>query len=367
MVTWPGTLLRFGLPVRSRSRAGRWRADVAVAWRAFWTTRLLVWVAGARRARGRGASPCRADGLRPGRADAAYGPFGDTLVAPGGALGQRLVPRDRQQRLRPGSAHARSSRSTRGCQGARRRRCSPGSRCRAPASSPRWPSLHRLARLELGDEAARLAVLALALFPGSLFFSAVYSRVAVPAALGRRGLRGAHRTAGPRRRASSARWRRRPAAPGSCCSCRWRSCGGSSPGHACATRSRWRSSRSGLAVVLRVPRARRAATPRRRFARRRRGTASSPGRSSASGTGSSPRCDGVRQLRRTARARRSSSSRPAGTRSSVAGHNIKLFAFLARRGRRCWSARCAACRWPTAPTRWRRSRCRSATRSGRSR
>ena len=181
--------------------------------------------------------------------------------------------------------------------------------------------------LELGPEAARPAVLALALFPGSLCFSAVYSEALFLAALGRRGLRGAHRALGVGRGARRAGARRR-AARACCCSCRWRCCGsGARARRRCATARGWRSCppawrRSAAYLALAGDDALAPLHAQDALVSRR-----SRARSSGVWDGAVAALDGARQLLSAAaagllRARR------AATRSRSARHNLVLFAFL---------------------------------------
>lgn len=150
----------------------RWRADVAVAWRAFWLGRLVVWVSGVGAYAAFGTTG-RERAFDPLALTAPGGDLLDALLAPaarwdsvwfatiadGGYDDQRaaffpLYPL--LLKLAGGGMLA-------------------GMLLSCLAFVAALAVLHRLAALELGPEAARLTVFSLALFPGSLFFSAVYS------------------------------------------------------------------------------------------------------------------------------------------------------------------------------------------------
>jgi hypothetical protein len=154
-----------------------WRADFAVAWRAFWLSRVVVWVAGIGAIAVWGVHAGHEVAFDPAGVTRPFGAFGDLLVAPaarwdsvwfltiadsgygggdraaffplypllvriGGVLGSPLV-----------AAIAVS--------------------CAAFVVA--LAALHRLAVIEVGEEGARWTVLSLALFPGALWFSAAYS------------------------------------------------------------------------------------------------------------------------------------------------------------------------------------------------
>ena len=98
-----------------------------------------------------------------------------------GAVGQRLVPADRRERLLAGRrARRRSSRSTRSSSPALGRLLLghyllAGVLVSLAAGSAAFVLLYRLTCRRLGEEAARHTVLFLAVAPTSLFFGAVYS------------------------------------------------------------------------------------------------------------------------------------------------------------------------------------------------
>lgn len=163
---------------RARPRAA-WRDDLAAAWRAFWVSRLLVWAAGLGAIAIWGLHEAHAHAFDPGGVTRPFGSLGDHLVAPAarwdsvwfldiaqdgyGGSGDRAAffP------LYPALVKA------------------LGWVCGSPllaaialsmaAFVAGLAALHRLAVIEVGPEAARWSVSALALFPGSLWFSAAYS------------------------------------------------------------------------------------------------------------------------------------------------------------------------------------------------
>lgn len=156
-----------------------WRGDLAVAWRALWVSRVLVWVAGLGAIAIWGLHEAHAHDFDPGGVTRPFGAFGDHLVAPAarwdsvwfldiandgyGGAGDRAAffP------LYPALVKV------------------LGTAIGSPLVAAIALSfaaflgglavLHRLAVIEIGAEGARWAVLALALFPGSLWFSAAYS------------------------------------------------------------------------------------------------------------------------------------------------------------------------------------------------
>ncbi|MBI5106316.1 MAG: hypothetical protein HZB46_15255 [Solirubrobacterales bacterium] len=164
-----------------RSRGGAllaaWRPDLAAAWRALWVSRLVVWAAGLAAIAVWGVHdrkvPFDPTGLtRP------FGAVGDLLVAPAARWdatwyltiagdGYDDGPRTAFFPLYPLLVHALGA--------------VVGSPLLAAVAlsfalfAAGLAALHRLAAIEVGAEAARWAVLALALFPGSLWFSAAYS------------------------------------------------------------------------------------------------------------------------------------------------------------------------------------------------
>lgn len=159
------------------SRPAGWRPHLSAAWRAFWTTRLLIWVAGVGAAVFLGVSRRREDFDPPGLTRP-FGDVGDALVAPGARWDSYwfleiahsgydsvraaffplypllIAPADAL-----GSAALLLAGLALSCV------------CFVLALAV----LHRLAALELGDEAARWTIVAVALFPMSFYFSAIYS------------------------------------------------------------------------------------------------------------------------------------------------------------------------------------------------
>lgn len=170
-----------GVTVQERRASPQtvWRDDLAVAWRAFWASRLLVWAAGLGAIAIWGLHEAHAHAFDPGGVTRPFGALGDDLVAPAarwdsvwyldiardgyGGSGDRAAFFPLYPALVKGL----------------------GWLCGSPllaaialsmaAFVAGLTALHRLAVLEVGPEAARWSVLSLALFPGSLWFSAAYS------------------------------------------------------------------------------------------------------------------------------------------------------------------------------------------------
>lgn len=156
-----------------------WRADLVVAWQAFWVSRVLVWVAGLGAIAIWGVHATHRADFDPGGVTRPFGAFGDLLVGPAArwdSVWYLNIANDGYG----GSGN--------------RAAFFPlypllvkvlGTLCGSPliaaiaislgAFLAALTALHRLAVIEVGEEAARWAVLALALFPGSLWFSAAYS------------------------------------------------------------------------------------------------------------------------------------------------------------------------------------------------
>ena len=160
------------------SRAARaWAPDLLIAWRAFWLSRLLIWGAGLLGLAVIEESE-RAGDFDPAGVTEPFGAVGDTLVAPaarwdsmwfltiagdGYDEGARAAFFPLYPLLVAAGGFVTRSDVVAGIL--------ISSACFVAALAV----LHRLARIELGPEAARLAVFATALFPMSFFFSAVYS------------------------------------------------------------------------------------------------------------------------------------------------------------------------------------------------
>jgi hypothetical protein len=162
-----------------RSAVREWRGDLAMAWRAFWISRLLVWVTGLGAIAIWGVERIHRAVFDPHHLTRPFGSLGDALVAPAArwdAVWFLEIARSGYSEQNPNRA----------------------------AFFPLYPllvhvggwlgspliagmvismacfvvalaALHRLTVIEIGPEAARWTVIALALFPGSLWFSAVYS------------------------------------------------------------------------------------------------------------------------------------------------------------------------------------------------
>lgn len=168
------------MTVQERERAGTWREDLAVAWRAFWISRLLVWVAGLGAIAIWGLHEMHARVFDPGGVTRPFGALGDHLVAPAARWDSVWFLNIAHDGYGPGEGD--------------RAAFFPlypalvkalGWLCGSPlvaaialsmaAFVVGMAALHRLAVIEVGPDAARWAVVALALFPGSLWFSAAYS------------------------------------------------------------------------------------------------------------------------------------------------------------------------------------------------
>ena len=160
------------------SRAARaWAPDLLIAWRAFWVSRLLIWGAGLLGLAVIGESG-RAPDFDPGGVTEPFGAFGDTLVAPAArwdsvwflAIAGDGYDEGARAAFFPlypllvaaGGLVTRSD-------------VVAGILISSVCFVAALAVLHRLARIELGPEPARLAVFATALFPMSFFFTAVYS------------------------------------------------------------------------------------------------------------------------------------------------------------------------------------------------
>jgi hypothetical protein len=181
-----GTMGRDAIPaagaavptLRRRGLSAAARADLVAAWRAFWVSRLVVWAAGLGAIAVWGLQEAHKRAFDPEGLTRPYGALGDVLVAPGArwdAVWYLNIARD---------GYATDDRA---------------------AFFPLYPLLvraggwlvgspllaallissalfvvalaafHRLAVIEVGPDAARWALPALALFPGALWFSAAYS------------------------------------------------------------------------------------------------------------------------------------------------------------------------------------------------
>jgi hypothetical protein len=161
-----------------RAALGPWRADFVVALQAFWLSRVVVWAAGLGAIAVWGIHATHRVAFDPTGVTRPFGAFGDLLVAPA-ARWDSVWFLD--------IAHS-------GYRGGDRAAFFPlypllvkvgGLLCGSAlvaaiviscaAFVVALAALHRLALIEVGPEAARWAVISLALFPGSLWFSAAYS------------------------------------------------------------------------------------------------------------------------------------------------------------------------------------------------
>ncbi|HEV7751778.1 MAG TPA: mannosyltransferase family protein [Baekduia sp.] len=160
-----------------RPAAPGWRADFAVAWRAFWLSRVVVWVAGIGAIAVWGVHAGHRVAFDPAGLTRPFGAFGDLLVAPAARWDSVWFL---------SIAHS-------GYDGGDRTAFFPlypllvriGGMLGSPllaaiavscaAFVVALAALHRLAVIEVGEQAARWTVLSLALFPGGLWFSAAYS------------------------------------------------------------------------------------------------------------------------------------------------------------------------------------------------
>jgi hypothetical protein len=161
-----------------RIAAGPWRADFVAALRAFWLSRVIVWAAGLGAIGVWGVHATHRTGFDPTGVTRPFGAFGDLLVGPAARWDSVWFLNIADSGYGDGDRAA----------------FFPlypllvkigGGLCGSPlvaaiviscaAFVVGLAALHRLAVIEVGPEAARWAVLSLALFPGSLWFSAAYS------------------------------------------------------------------------------------------------------------------------------------------------------------------------------------------------
>jgi hypothetical protein len=163
-------------PARGAGRA--WRDDFAVAWRAFAVSRLVVWVAGVAAIAIWGVHAGHRVGFDPEALTRPFGAFGDLLVAPAARYdtvwflsiaqdGYEDADRAAFFPLYPALVRVLGTVVGSPLLAAIALSCA----CFVAALAV----VHRLAALEVGEDAARWAVWALALFPGALWFSAAYS------------------------------------------------------------------------------------------------------------------------------------------------------------------------------------------------
>jgi hypothetical protein len=155
-----------------------WRTDLAVAWRALWLSRVVVWIAGLGAIAIWGVHAGHRVAFDPAGVTRPFGALGDLLVAPAARWDSAWFLT---------IAHS-------GYDDGNRTAFFPlypllikvgGALCGSPliaavaiscaAFLVGLAALHRLATIEIGEDAARWTVLSLALFPGALWFSAAYS------------------------------------------------------------------------------------------------------------------------------------------------------------------------------------------------
>jgi hypothetical protein len=155
------------------------RPAVADALRALWLSRLLVWAVGAGAAALWGLS-ARATIFDPGAVTRPFGPAGDALAAPLArwdsvwylAIANDGYPAGDPRRAAFFPLYPLLLRAANAVVG---RPVIAGALVSVACFAVALVLLHRLTALELGLPAARESVWALALFPGAVFFSAVYS------------------------------------------------------------------------------------------------------------------------------------------------------------------------------------------------
>ncbi|MEP6953585.1 MAG: mannosyltransferase family protein [Solirubrobacteraceae bacterium] len=157
----------------------RWRPALSEAWRALWVSRVAIWLSALGAIALWGTSP-RASAFDPGAVTRPYGALGNALVAPMGrwdsvwylAIADGGYPATDARRPAFFPLYPWLVRVVGTVTG------SPliaGALLSTACFAAALVVLHRLAELELGPEAARWTVWALALFPMSFFFSAVYA------------------------------------------------------------------------------------------------------------------------------------------------------------------------------------------------
>src|SRR5262245_47940300 len=154
-----------------------WEPHVRVAWRAFWTSRLLIWAAGLGAIAIWGVSRRREDFDAPGLTRP-FGDFLDTLFGPTARWDSywfleiaRSGYDDVRAAFFPLYPLLVAPGSLLGERGALVLGVALSCACLVAALAV----LHRLTEIELGGDAAHWTVVAIAFFPMSFFFSAVYS------------------------------------------------------------------------------------------------------------------------------------------------------------------------------------------------
>ena len=149
------------------------------AWRALCVSRLVVWTAGAAAVAVFGLSR-RAEAFDPAGVTRPFGPLGDALVAPFGrwdavwylAIAEDGYPPDEPRRAAFFPLYPLLVRAADAVVG---QPLAAAALVSVACFAAALVLLHRLTALELGPDAARAAVWALALFPAAVFFSAGYS------------------------------------------------------------------------------------------------------------------------------------------------------------------------------------------------
>ena len=163
---------------RARERVIR-EAAVADAWAALWVSRALVWAAGATAAALWGPS-ARVTLFDPGAVTRPFGPAGNAVVAPLARWDSVWYLAIANDGYPPGDARRAAffplyPLLVRTADAVVRSPIAAGALVSFACFAFALVVLHRLTELELGAPAARTTVWALALFPGAVFFSAVYS------------------------------------------------------------------------------------------------------------------------------------------------------------------------------------------------
>jgi mannosyltransferase PIG-V len=163
---------------RPRVRALR-DAAVADAWAALWVSRALVWSAGALAAALWGLS-ARVTLFDPGAVTRPFGPVGNALVAPLARWDSVWYLAIANDGYPAGDARRTAffplyPMLVRAAETVVRSPIVAGALVSFACFGVALVVLHRLTEIELGAPAARATVWALALFPGAVFFSAVYS------------------------------------------------------------------------------------------------------------------------------------------------------------------------------------------------
>src|SRR5690349_7261076 len=164
---------------RARPRAGvsTVAASAGEAWRALWISRLLVWASGAAAAALFGLS-ARVQLFDPGAVTRPFGPAGNALVAPlarWDSVWYLAIANDGYPAGDPRRAafFPLYPLLVRAANAVVHERIVAGALVSLVCFAVALVLLHRLTALELGTPAARATVWALALFPASVFFTAV--------------------------------------------------------------------------------------------------------------------------------------------------------------------------------------------------